>query len=129
MDCDYSLRILGDRQRMIQVFVNLLSNACDASKPGDRVTIRSQLEGRYARIDLQDYGHGIPEEYLEKVFEPFFTTKEPGEGTGLGLPLVYSIIQEHSGNITLSSDSGTGTRFLIRLPLCDDEAAAHGELE
>ncbi|MGM0593829.1 MAG: sensor histidine kinase [Pseudomonadota bacterium] len=117
IDCPEPLAIDGDRQRMIQVFVNLLSNACDASQPGDAIQIHVQRDRRYARIELADQGHGIPEEYLEKVFEPFFTTKEPGMGTGLGLPLVYSIIQEHSGSINLSSDSGNGTRFVIRLPL------------
>jgi len=129
IDCDHSLRILGDRQRMIQVFVNLLSNACDASQPGDRIEIHGHPESRYARIEVLDYGQGIPEEYLEKVFEPFFTTKDPGEGTGLGLPLVYSIIQEHSGTITLHSDSSVGTRIVIRLPLYRSDTTTNTERE
>jgi signal transduction histidine kinase len=116
VDCDPTLELSGDRQRIIQVFVNLLSNACDASQPGNSINISARHDGHYARIEVQDHGHGIPEEYQEKVFEPFFTTKEPGEGTGLGLPLVYSIIQEHSGTITLHSDPGEGTCFTIRLP-------------
>ncbi len=119
VSCREGLQIAGDRQRMIQVFVNLLSNACDASQPGDPIIIHAAPQGRYAVIEVIDNGHGIPEEYREKVFEPFFTTKDPGKGTGLGLPLVYSIIQEHSGNIVLESDS-QGTRFMIRLPLADE---------
>lgn len=120
--CPNTLQITGDRQRMIQVFVNLLSNACDASRPGDKIEIHVEQQGRYALIEVCDNGHGILEEYREKVFEPFFTTKDPGQGTGLGLPLVYSIIQEHSGSISLES-SGQGTRFIIRLPLADNPAA------
>ncbi|MFO7594373.1 MAG: ATP-binding protein [Pseudomonadota bacterium] len=116
VNCPAGLTLAADRQRMIQVFVNLLSNACDASQPGDNIVIDATVQGRYALITVHDNGQGIPEEYQEKVFEPFFTTKEPGQGTGLGLPLVYSIIQEHSGNITFES-SGLGTRFYIRLPL------------
>ncbi len=127
IDCNPTLALSGDRQRIIQVFVNLLSNACDASQPGDSIAIRADHDGHYARIEVQDHGHGIPEEYQEKVFEPFFTTKEPGEGTGLGLPLVYSIIQEHSGSITLHSDPGEGTRFVIRLPESPAELAADKE--
>ncbi|MCW8992897.1 MAG: ATP-binding protein [Gammaproteobacteria bacterium] len=120
--CPNTLQITGDRQRMIQVFVNLLSNACDASRPGDSIEIHAEQQDRYALIEVRDNGHGILEEYREKVFEPFFTTKDPGQGTGLGLPLVYSIIQEHSGSISLES-SGQGTRFIIRLPLADNPAA------
>jgi len=116
IDCDNTLELSGDRQRIIQVFVNLLSNACDASQPGDHIHISALHDNQFARIVVQDSGHGIPEEYQEKVFEPFFTTKEPGEGTGLGLPLVYSIIQEHSGTIMLNSTPGEGTQFIIRLP-------------
>jgi Na+/proline symporter/signal transduction histidine kinase len=129
VSCDSGLTVSGDRQRIIQIFVNLLSNACDASQPGDAITISAHEEGHYARIEVQDSGHGIPEEYQEKVFEPFFTTKEPGEGTGLGLPLVYSIIQEHSGTITLRSAPDEGTRFVIRLPqrAQDEQQLQHEE--
>ncbi len=120
IDCTEGLCVAGDRQRLIQVFVNLLSNACDASMPGDSIEISAWEEGENARIEVSDAGHGIPEEYREKVFEPFFTTKDPGQGTGLGLPMVYSIIQEHSGSIGFSSDSVQGTRFILRLPLCNE---------
>ncbi len=115
--CDSGLQLHGDRQRLIQVFVNLLTNACDASAPGDRVVLSAQLDGERIRIEVRDQGCGIPLELQEQIFEPFFTTKEPGKGTGLGLPLVYSIVQDHGGSIQIDSEPGHGARFIIRLPI------------
>ncbi|OOZ38488.1 histidine kinase [Solemya pervernicosa gill symbiont] len=123
--CQRALTINGDRQRITQVFVNLLSNACDASQPGDTISIDYQIDGSYIVIELSDQGHGIPDELAEKIFEPFFTTKQPGEGTGLGLPLVYSIVQEHSGTITLSKSNSSGSLFTIRLPRVERPSADH----
>jgi signal transduction histidine kinase len=68
------------------------------------------------QIEIHDQGEGIPEHIQDYVFEPFFTTKQPGEGTGLGLPLVYKIIEEHNGDIEIDSAPGTGTRVVVRLP-------------
>ena len=116
-DCDPSLRVRGDHQRMIQVFVNLLSNACHASMAEQTIRVKIQAQGRHVLIMIEDEGHGIPEEYRDRVFEPFFTTKQPGEGTGLGLPLVYSIVQEHGGSIEIDSRIDKGTRVQIRLPM------------
>jgi Na+/proline symporter/signal transduction histidine kinase len=115
IDCPDPLLVEGDRQRLIQVFVNLLTNACDASQPGDTLAITGRIEGNYVVMRLSDQGHGIPEALQEKVFEPFYTTKPAGEGTGLGLPLAYSIVQQHSGNLTLKSNP-QGTTFTLRLP-------------
>lgn len=71
-------------------------------------------------IDVIDEGHGIPEEKIDQIFDPFFTTKEPGEGTGLGLAMVYSIIEEHHGSIQVDSpaypETGKGARFTITIP-------------
>jgi Na+/proline symporter/signal transduction histidine kinase len=119
--CDPEHRLYGDRQRLSQVFVNLLTNACDASQPGNRVTISSRLEGDYVEVEVADEGSGIPEELLSRVFEPFFTTKQPGQGTGLGLPMVYNIVQEHSGTVSIESREGEGTRITLRLPATLDE--------
>lgn len=116
-DSPAGLILRGDRQRLIQVFVNLLTNACDASSPCDRVTLTAQREEERVCIDVTDQGCGIPHELQEQIFEPFFTTKEPGKGTGLGLPLVYSIVQDHGGSIQIDSEPGRGTRFVIRLPI------------
>ncbi len=110
------LSIDGDRQRISQVLVNLLTNACDASAPGDRVEVFAFADGDWVQIEVMDQGQGIPDEIQETIFEPFYTTKDPGKGTGLGLPLVYKIIQEHNGSISIDSAPGIGTRFIIRLP-------------
>jgi len=116
-NCPAELVIEGDRQRLIQVFVNLLSNAFDASRPGDRVWVDARVLGGVARILVIDQGTGIPEAVRQRIFDPFFTTKEPGEGTGLGLPLAYSIIREHGGTMEVNSQVGAGTTILLQLPL------------
>ncbi len=115
IDCAAPLRVEGDRQRLIQVFVNLLSNACDASSPGDKLRISGRRDGERVELSITDQGHGIPEPLQEKVFDPFFTTKSVGEGTGLGLPLAYSIVKQHGGSLSLKS-SEMGTTFILRLP-------------
>ncbi len=114
--CVETIELHGDRQRLVQVFVNLLTNACDASRPGDDIVIEARHDGDRVHVEVVDQGSGIPPELHERVFEPFFTTKRPGEGTGLGLPLVYNIIQDHAGDIRLDSAPGRGTRVVIRLP-------------
>ncbi|OGT90794.1 MAG: histidine kinase [Gammaproteobacteria bacterium RIFOXYD12_FULL_61_37] len=114
--CDEGLTLQGNAQRMGQVFVNLISNACDASRPGQQVTIEARRDGDLIEASVTDQGRGIPEELQERVFEPFFTTKQPGEGTGLGLPMVYNIVGEHGGTLSLRSQPGLGTRVILRLP-------------
>jgi PAS domain S-box-containing protein len=116
--CDPDIELQGDRSRLVQVFVNLLTNACDASSPGGLIEIDAALEGDdFIRIEVRDHGSGIPEELRERVFEPFFTTKQPGEGTGLGLPLVYNIVSDHSGVISIESGVDIGTSVIVRLPI------------
>lgn len=115
--CATDLVLHGDQQRMIQVFVNLLTNACDASQPGDRVIVSGCSDANFIEVVVSDYGCGIPEELQDRVFEPFFTTKQPGEGTGLGLPMVYNIVAEHAGSVTLRSRPGEGTSVILRLPV------------
>jgi Na+/proline symporter/signal transduction histidine kinase len=114
--CDADLELLGDRQRLGQVFVNLLTNACHASQPGDTVEVSARQSGDRIVIEIRDQGCGMPKSLSERIFEPFFTTREPGEGTGLGLSLVYSIVQDHGGAITVDSSEGEGTRMLVDLP-------------
>ena len=112
--------ILGDSQRLIQVFVNLLSNSRDASPLFGDVIIEGKMDGNLAIVTVTDFGSGIPQELQDRIFEPFFTTKEPGEGTGLGLAMVYSIIEDHKGGLDIESpahqDTANGTRFIITLP-------------
>jgi len=125
-NCPKDLKVIGDIQKLIQVFVNLLGNARDASDAGDSVTITATIQDNAAQVTVTDNGCGIPEEQLEHIFEPFFTTKDPGEGTGLGLALVYSIIEEHYGHIQFISPAdrtqGKGTQVKITLPLHHAEA-------
>ena len=115
--CPDELTVMGDRQRLAQVMVNLLTNACDASEMGDRVEIFAFASSDQVQIEVMDQGEGIPEEVQEAIFEPFFTTKEAGKGTGLGLPMVGKIIDEHNGSIEIDSSPGVGTRVIIQLPL------------
>ena len=118
--CDTSHRVAGDSQRLVQVLINLLGNARDASSDGDHVTIRSVQDEHQILLIVEDEGSGIDHALKDRLFEPFFTTKAPGRGTGLGLALVYSIVEEHYGQITVDSpiDEATqrGTRFTITLP-------------
>ena len=114
--CPLDLQLRGDRQRLSQVLVNLLTNACDASGPGDQVEIIAFREKNRVRLEVMDQGKGIPEQVKDEIFEPFFTTKRPGEGTGLGLSMVHKIIQEHNGRIEVDSVPGVGTRIVVHLP-------------
>jgi signal transduction histidine kinase len=72
-------------------------------------------------IEVRDSGHGIPPEVLPRIFDPFFTTKDVGKGSGLGLFIVYEIIEEHGGCIAVESEPQHGTAFFIRLPLKESE--------
>ena len=110
----------GDPQRLAQVLINLLSNARDASQAHGRIWVFSQADEHSVYLIIEDEGSGIPIEIQDQLFEPFFTTKDPGKGTGLGLALVYSIIEEHYGQLDIESPLDTetqrGTRIRIRLP-------------
>lgn len=116
--CDPSLAILGDPQRLAQVFVNLLSNARDASQAGQCIEVFSESDEHQVIIRVVDQGHGIPADKIDRIFEPFFTTKEVGKGTGLGLSLVYSIVEEHYGQLVIESpvSQGRGTCVKVSLP-------------
>src|SRR5690606_38209174 len=121
-NCPPGLHVLADDQRLLQVFVNLLSNARDASAENSTITVDCELIGTLGHITVTDSGSGIAREHLDRIFEPFFTTKEPGEGTGLGLAMVYSIIEDLSGEIDIESpvtEQGGGTRIHIWLPAAD----------
>jgi PAS domain S-box-containing protein len=118
---DRELLVLAESQRLLQVFVNLLSNARDACSGGGHVQVWARREGERARIDVEDNGCGIPRELHGRVFDPFYTTKDPGAGTGLGLAMVFSIMEELGGSVQLTSPvSDTphpGTCVTLRLPL------------
>ena len=110
----------GDPQRLAQVLINLLSNARDAMPDGGAIRIRSEADEHTVTLSVEDEGSGIPKAIMDRLFEPFFTTKDPGAGTGLGLALVYSIVEEHYGQITIDSPADPehqrGTRIRVTLP-------------
>jgi PAS domain S-box-containing protein len=109
--------VRADRDQLIQVLVNLVTNSLHAMPEGGRLGLRLAREGSQLCLCLSDTGHGMPEEIRSKVFEPFFTTKDFGKGTGLGLTVVKGIIDEHGGTIAIESIVGKGTTFCIKLPL------------
>ena len=120
--------VLADGHQLQQVFLNLINNArqaIEAHQPSGRITITTEVKEHFLRITIHDSGPGISPENLTRIFDPFFTTKEVGKGTGLGLSLCYGLIKEHGGNITVTSQLGTGATFTIELPVSDEEGSAH----
>ncbi len=105
-----------------QVFMNLLINASQAISERGTITLRTQRDGDWVIIEIEDNGCGIAAEDISRLFDPFYTTKEVGFGTGLGLSVSYSIIQKHSGQITVQSKLGSGSCFSIRLPIKQPES-------
>ena len=108
--------ILGNQNNLQQVFLNLFLNALQAMPDGGSLKVKAYAENELLKIIVSDTGIGIPKENLNSIFDPFFTTKEPGKGTGLGLSVSYGIIQKHHGLITVESEIGKGTSFIIKLP-------------
>jgi len=118
--CSPNLKILADRQQLVQVFLNLFTNASDGMPDGGTLTIRTGIvEEKPGNIfiEIGDSGKGIAPENLEKIMEPFFTTKPEGKGTGLGLPICKRIINDHGGTLELTSEYGKGTKISIVLPM------------
>lgn len=100
-----------------QVFMNLLLNAAQAIPEKGVVTVRTGQNGDEVWVEVSDTGKGIRPEDMPRLFEPFFTTKPQGQGTGLGLPVSYGIMERHHGRIEVSSEPGKGATFRVRLPL------------
>ena len=124
--------VLADATQMQQVLMNLCNNAADAMRAtGGRLEIgltdtlfteddplpgSDMRSGTYVTLTVSDTGPGMDEAVQKRVFEPFFTTKEKGQGTGLGLAVVYGIVKAHQGTITVSSEPGLGSTFTVYLP-------------
>jgi histidine kinase len=115
--------VLAHDNRLQQVFFNLLTNARDAinergeEKAGDRViTLRTWADGATACVSVADTGVGIPAAVRDKIFEPFFTTKEAGKGMGLGLAIIYGIVKDYGGALSIDSQPGQGATFTVRFP-------------
>jgi two-component system cell cycle sensor histidine kinase/response regulator CckA len=125
-------KVRADPAQIEQVVLNLVVNARDAMPEGGRLTVKVEeidvdegsdvaadvegRAGRYARLSVSDTGTGIDEKTRARLFEPFFTTKEADKGTGLGLSIVYGIVKQSGGHISVVTELGHGTSFLIYLP-------------
>ena len=130
LDLDTRLpKILGDVNRLEQVFINLILNARDAmlseqvetkngsENGGKIITIRSFLKNERVVVTVSDTGPGIPDSIVSKIFDPFFTTKKTGEGTGLGLSISYGIVKDHHGTIEVDPFAGKGATFRLSFPI------------
>ena len=118
--------VIGDANQLIQVFLNLISNAEHAIREvreTGRVQIRIGRIGGHISVTVQDDGVGVSQEALPKLFDPFYTTKRPGGGTGLGLSICMSIVREHGGSIDVEILPGGGSAFTVYLPVAPPEAS------
>jgi signal transduction histidine kinase len=128
VDCEEGLSMHGQAGALSQVLTNLLINASQHAYPPDQagtmeIVVRPQ--GNRVRIEVVDHGYGIPPENIKKVFDPFFTTARGRGGTGLGLHIVYNLVTHTlGGTISVESELGRGSRFIVSLPLRSDPAAA-----
>ena len=117
---DNQLMITGDYHQLIQVFLNLLSNARDASPLGGQIIINATAETKQVRVTISDSGTGIEEGISGRLFEPFVTSKDPGQGTGLGLWVVFNLVQRLGAEVSISSpaeNSHCGTTVTLIFPL------------
>jgi len=120
-EIEEGITVNGDNQKLIQVFINLLANSRDASEENAKIEVKGSQLSTWVEFSVTDEGPGIDTDIHDRIFEPFYTTKDPGEGTGLGLSVVYSIIEEHKGTLDIVSPVDKvlqkGTMFEIRLPV------------
>lgn len=115
-----------DGSQMQQVVINLVMNGAEATQPrgNGKVIVRTSTRSdeKTAVLEVEDNGEGIPPEFLSKIFDPFFTTKGEGKGVGLGLSVVYGIVEAHGGELEVNSSLGKGTVFTVTLPLAVEES-------
>jgi len=150
VDIPLDLAVEADKQRLQQALLNLIKNAIETLNSAGEIHLRAnkrhasgkatwetdkhyqsfgkcENRGEMVDIEVHDNGHGIPPEVLPRIFDPFFTTKEIGKGSGLGLFIVYEIVEQHGGCIMVDSHPGKGTTFCLRLPLAStQETVPHG---
>jgi PAS domain S-box-containing protein len=131
-------QVKADRGQIGQILLNLVINARDAMAGGGKVTIETSnaeldaasakdaevAPGTFARLSVKDTGVGMTSDVKARIYEPFFTTKGPGKGTGLGLPVVFGIVKQSEGGITVDSEPGKGTSFNILLPKAKSRESA-----
>jgi two-component system NtrC family sensor kinase len=118
-----------DPSQIQQVVINLVLNGAEAIKGGGRVSVSTFVveDGKRVVLEVKDTGSGIPPDCLNKIFDPFFTTKEEGKGVGLGLAVVYGIIDAHGGDIEVASTVGQGSTFRVTLPIRPAPAGGSNE--
>lgn len=122
--------VKGDKTQIQQVIVNLCTNAYQAmALLGGVLTISLDVEDQFMKLCIKDTGTGIPHELQEHIFDPFFTTKDVGKGTGLGLSVVYRLVKQHEGKISIESKPETGTVFSVYLPSSEDIVAEKNAYE
>jgi len=110
-------KVYASKNKLRQIFLNMISNAMDAMPEGGTLSISTLGKGEHIHIKITDTGLGIREENISKIFDAFFTTKESVKDVGLGLSVCYGFIQEHEGDIRVTSKLGSGTTFTIILPV------------
>jgi CheY-like chemotaxis protein len=120
LDTETGQQTYGSASELREVFVNLIVNAVDAMPKGGNLSITGRRRDSRLQLHFSDNGMGMPEDVRQKIFEPFFSTKG-AHGTGLGLSVSYSIIERHSGSISVVSEPGKGTNFTIDLPAVLEE--------
>jgi len=129
--------IKAEKGQIEQIMMNLSVNARDAMPDGGQLIFRTDNfeynyssnndinlklnSGKYVKLEVADTGKGIPEKYLDKIFDPFFSSKKEGQGTGLGLSVVYGIVKSHHGFIDVRSNENQGTVFRIFIPMCEEK--------
>jgi signal transduction histidine kinase len=110
-------RCSGNQNALRQIFLNLITNAVQAMPHGGELSVRTSLGTDHrVRLEFGDTGIGIPPHQLNDISNPFFTTKSPGQGTGLGLSVVHSVVRRYHGDIQVRSTPNVGTTFTIDLP-------------
>ncbi len=118
---DKDPNIMGNVGKLHQVFINIITNSCQAIEGTGIITINTSIENNHLEIRINDTGSGIDPDNLNKITDPFFTTKEPGKGSGLGLSITYKIVQEHKGSLEYESEVKKGTTAIIKFPLKDSK--------
>jgi signal transduction histidine kinase len=116
-------KVMANLGEIQQVFTNLITNAFQAMDGKESIlTLSTRSLRDSVEVKVSDNGMGIPQKHLSQIFDPFFTTKNPGEGTGLGLNIVYRIVTKYGGTIDVESKEGLGTTFTLQFPIRRDEA-------
>lgn len=121
VDVENDIIVKASQNHIIQVFVNLITNACKAiemKKVNDgEISFAAEKDSEKVTLTVSDNGVGMSQEAVEKAFEPFFTTKDVGDGLGLGLSICYTILRSHNANIKVESEEGVGTKFILTFPI------------